>query len=70
MSLANLRARHLAEERAEVLAALERSGWGLHGAARELGIGVSTLQAMIGRLGLAEEYRARARPPGRPRRAT
>jgi transcriptional regulator of acetoin/glycerol metabolism len=64
-----LRARHEAEAKANLLSALERAGWSLTGAARELGVVVSTVQRMIKHHGLEAVYAASDHPrAGNPHR--
>lgn len=68
-SIHDLREAHAKEERALVRGALRRCGWVLSATAAELGVGTSTLQRLIGRHGLGDEYAARSPGRGRPRKA-
>jgi transcriptional regulator with GAF, ATPase, and Fis domain len=65
-TIQQLRERHRADELRFVRAALEANDWSLNPTARHLGIGVSSLQALIRKLGLEDDYRERCPPRGRP----
>jgi transcriptional regulator with GAF, ATPase, and Fis domain len=65
--LEKLRMRHRREERALVLKTLKACGWSASVAARELEIAYSTLQRLIDRHDLREQYARRGPGPGRPR---
>jgi DNA-binding NtrC family response regulator len=64
-----LKTRHERENKANLLDALKRNGWSLSLAARDLGVGVSTVQKMIEHHGLSEAYVKSGHPgPGNPHR--
>lgn len=69
-SLADIRARHRAEERDAILGALLHNDWRLHSAAEALGIAPSSLQTLIRRHRLGDAYRAHNPGRGRPRKTT
>jgi transcriptional regulator with GAF, ATPase, and Fis domain len=66
-ALAKIKANAEAQTKKLVRDSLEKVGWSLTAAARLLGVKPSSLQTLIGTVGLADEYREKARPRGRPR---
>lgn len=66
MTHPELKSRHEKEERDLVRSTLVDKGWVQSATAKALGVGLSSLQRMIDRLGLREEYLQHN--PGRGRR--
>ena len=65
-ALWQMRKRHLRELTGLLEATLDATDWRLNRTARELGLSISSLQALIRRCGLAAQYEARKHPPGAP----
>jgi hypothetical protein len=64
---AEIRARHDAERKANLLAELDRNGWSLTATAQALGVAINYLQWMLKHYGLAKQYAKSGHPnAGRP----